>query len=197
MPCLSESMCPTLPQTTPHSLIPHHSPRGPKRSNQSPAWRMQNRLYQRYVKLKARGKTETKIIVAIARELSAFLWELQTKLNLPIPGPAPAHSVTTPTLKPQEGAKNRPSSDELVRGPLIPPPAGPFGRSEYLPSNSFHPVLASPVFRPPPSKCNPSQTINIQIPLYILNCKRSTEPLSHFCQSSGGYGIYATRLSIV
>ena len=67
------------------------------------AWRMQNLLYQRYVKLKARGKTETKIIVAIARELSAFLWELQTKLNLPTPGPSPAHSVTTPTLKPQEG----------------------------------------------------------------------------------------------
>ena len=30
-----------------------------------------------------------------------------------------------------------------------------------------------------------------------LRRKRSTEPLSHFCQSSGGYGIYATRLSIV
>jgi hypothetical protein len=27
--------------------------------------------------------------------------------------------------------------------------------------------------------------------------KRSTEPLSHFRQSSGGYGIYATRLSMV
>ena len=64
---------------------------------------MQNRLYNRYVKLKARGKTETKIIVAIARELSAFLWELQNKLNLPLPGPAPiapiapigSHSSTT------------------------------------------------------------------------------------------------------
>jgi L-arabinose isomerase len=27
--------------------------------------------------------------------------------------------------------------------------------------------------------------------------KRSTEHLSHFCQRFGGYGIYATRLSIV
>ena len=27
--------------------------------------------------------------------------------------------------------------------------------------------------------------------------KRSTEHLLHFCQSSGGYGIYATRLSMV
>ena len=39
---------------------------------------MQNRLYNRYVKLKARGKTETKILVAMACELSAFIWELQT-----------------------------------------------------------------------------------------------------------------------
>jgi len=49
------------------------------------SWRMQNRLHQRYVKLKARGKNENKVIVAIARELSAFIWELQVKLNLPLP----------------------------------------------------------------------------------------------------------------
>jgi DNA polymerase-3 subunit epsilon len=30
-----------------------------------------------------------------------------------------------------------------------------------------------------------------------LECKRSTEHLSHFCQRSGGYGIYATWLSMV
>jgi hypothetical protein len=68
------------------------------------AWRMQNRLYNRYVKLKARGKTENKIIVAMARELSAFIWELQTQLNLPIPGPDPA-AGTVSTLKPQEVVK--------------------------------------------------------------------------------------------
>lgn len=49
------------------------------------SWRMQNRLHKRYVKLKARGKNENKAIVAIARELSAFIWELQVKLNLPMP----------------------------------------------------------------------------------------------------------------
>ena len=48
-------------------------------------WRMQNRLHKRYVKLKMRGKRENKVIVAIARELSAFLWELQNKIVLPIP----------------------------------------------------------------------------------------------------------------
>ena len=49
------------------------------------AWRMQNRLHSRYVKLKMRGKKENKIIVALARELSAFIWEMQNKLSLPIP----------------------------------------------------------------------------------------------------------------
>jgi transposase len=49
------------------------------------SWRMQNRLHKRYVKLRARGVNENKTIVAIARELSAFIWELQVKLNLPIP----------------------------------------------------------------------------------------------------------------
>jgi transposase len=46
------------------------------------SWRMQNRLHSRYVKLKMRGKRENKIIVAIARELCAFLWELQNKIDL-------------------------------------------------------------------------------------------------------------------
>jgi transposase len=55
------------------------------------SWRMQHRLHRRYVKLKARGKRENKAIVAIAREMAAFLWELQTKLNLPMPGNVPAH----------------------------------------------------------------------------------------------------------
>ncbi len=53
------------------------------------AWRMQNRLHARYVKLKARGKREPKALVAIARELCGFIWELQNKLNLPIPGEKP------------------------------------------------------------------------------------------------------------
>lgn len=46
---------------------------------------MQHRLHKRYVKLKARGKRENKAIVAVARELSAFLWELQNKIPLSLP----------------------------------------------------------------------------------------------------------------
>lgn len=50
------------------------------------SWKMQNRLSKRYVKLKARGKHENKVIVALARELCGFIWELQNKFDLPIPG---------------------------------------------------------------------------------------------------------------
>ena len=49
------------------------------------SWRMQNRLNKRYVKLKMRGKNENKCIVAVARELVAFIWELQNKCNLTMP----------------------------------------------------------------------------------------------------------------
>ena len=49
------------------------------------SWRMQNRLNKRYVKLKMRGKNENKCIVAVARELVAFIWELQNKCSLEMP----------------------------------------------------------------------------------------------------------------
>jgi len=49
------------------------------------SWRMQNRLHKRYVKLKARGKHENKCMVAIARELVAFIWEIQNKCSLTMP----------------------------------------------------------------------------------------------------------------
>jgi transposase len=49
------------------------------------SWRMQHRLSKRYAALKARGKRENKCIVAVAREMAAFIWELQTKCGLAIP----------------------------------------------------------------------------------------------------------------
>jgi len=56
------------------------------------SWKMQNRLNKRYRALKARGKQENKCIVAIARELSAFIWELMVKTDLTLPQ-APLHSI--------------------------------------------------------------------------------------------------------
>ena len=49
------------------------------------SWRMQNRLSKRYQCLRARGIMDSKCIVAIARELSGFIWELQNKCQLPMP----------------------------------------------------------------------------------------------------------------
>jgi len=40
------------------------------------AWRAQQRLNRRYLRLKARGLNRNKVVVAIARELCGFLWEL-------------------------------------------------------------------------------------------------------------------------
>ena len=52
------------------------------------SWRMQNRLHKRYLALKMRGKNENKCIVAVARELVAFIWELQNKCHLTLPEPS-------------------------------------------------------------------------------------------------------------
>lgn len=49
------------------------------------SWRTQNRLNLRYKRLKARQLNENKAIIAIARELCAFIWELQNKCDLPLP----------------------------------------------------------------------------------------------------------------
>lgn len=88
------------------------------------SWRMQNRLHKRYVKLKARGKNENKAIVAIARELSAFIWELQVKLNLPIPGTViPVANCSATSTKPRAAAPDPAKLRQLdpISSPLNPP----------------------------------------------------------------------------
>lgn len=49
------------------------------------SWRCQNRLSKRYRSLRARGLMDSKCVVAIARELSGYLWELQNKCALAMP----------------------------------------------------------------------------------------------------------------
>ena len=49
------------------------------------SWRMQNRLSKRYRNLRSRGVKDVKCIIAVARELSAFIWELQNKCDLQLP----------------------------------------------------------------------------------------------------------------
>jgi transposase len=45
------------------------------------AWKAQLRLCTRFRKLTARGKTKQKVVIAIARELSAFLWAMAKQLQ--------------------------------------------------------------------------------------------------------------------
>ena len=43
------------------------------------AWKAQNRLHRRYVKLMARGKEQRKTMTAVARELLGFIWAIGIK----------------------------------------------------------------------------------------------------------------------
>jgi transposase len=46
------------------------------------AWRCQQRLYQRWQRMAARGKPAQKIVVACARELAGFVWAIATEQPL-------------------------------------------------------------------------------------------------------------------
>lgn len=45
------------------------------------AWKAQHRLYQRYIKLTARGKIKQKVITAVARELLGFIWAIAVEVE--------------------------------------------------------------------------------------------------------------------
>lgn len=45
------------------------------------SWRAQNRLHRRFARLSLRGLHRNKVVVAIARELAAFIWELARVLE--------------------------------------------------------------------------------------------------------------------
>jgi transposase len=40
------------------------------------AWKAQNRLHKRYVKLSLAGKDQRKIVTAVGRELLGFIWAI-------------------------------------------------------------------------------------------------------------------------
>jgi transposase len=62
---------------------------GQSREVKAIAWRAQNRLNHRFKRLAARGLHRNKVVVAVARELCGFLWELHTQVSTEI-GKAPA-----------------------------------------------------------------------------------------------------------
>jgi transposase len=68
--------------------------KGQSREVKELSWRAQNRLSGRYRKLKARGKRENKVIVAVARELCAFIWELHQLLSDRLPASSDIQPVS-------------------------------------------------------------------------------------------------------
>lgn len=75
------------------------------------SWRCQNRLHERGRKLAARGKTRQKAQIAMARELSAFVWEVMRAV---MPKADGSHAIRTArTPKVTESAK--PAAKKNVR----------------------------------------------------------------------------------
>lgn len=64
-----------------------------RRAVQEISWRCQNRLHERGRKLAARGKTRQKVQIAMARELSAFVWEVMRTVTPLADG---SHATITP-----------------------------------------------------------------------------------------------------
>ena len=67
------------------------------------SWRCQNRLHERGRKLAARGKTRQKAQIAMARELSAFVWEVMRAVMPTADGTQAASTARAPKV--QESAK--------------------------------------------------------------------------------------------
>jgi len=67
------------------------------------SWRCQNRLHERGRKLAARGKTRQKAQIAMARELSAFVWEVMRAVMPKADGTQATSTARTP--KAEESAK--------------------------------------------------------------------------------------------
>lgn len=84
-----------------------------RRAVQELSWRCQNRLHEKGRKLAARGKTRQKVQTALARELSAFVWELM-RLTMPL-------SEGAPPFRRQERQTTEPPPKKQGRSYLLKP----------------------------------------------------------------------------
>jgi transposase len=78
-------------------------PKAHSRAVKEISWRCQNRLHERGRKLAARGKTRQKAQIAMARELSAFVWEVMRAVMPKADGTQVTSTARTP--KAEERAK--------------------------------------------------------------------------------------------
>jgi transposase len=105
-------------------------PKEYRRKVQEISWRCQNRLHERGRKLATRGKTRQKVQIAMARELSAFVWEV---MRLTTPLADGTHAVIPPRRdrpsannngnKEQPAVKKKSRSYVLKSNPPITTPA--------------------------------------------------------------------------
>ena len=85
------------------SLRQEDIPKAHRKEVREISWRCQNRLHEKGRKLAARGKARQKVQTALARELSAFVWEVMRAV---MPQADGTQAVSTArALKPQESAK--------------------------------------------------------------------------------------------
>lgn len=84
-------------------------PKAHRRQVKEISWRCQNRLHERGRKLAARGKTRQKAQIAMARELSAFVWEVMRAVMPKADGTQATSTARTPkaTEATQPAAKQR------------------------------------------------------------------------------------------
>lgn len=78
-------------------------PKAHRRQVMELSWRCQNRLHEKGRKLAARGKTRQKVQTALARELSAFVWEVMRAVMPKADGTQAASTARAP--KPPESAR--------------------------------------------------------------------------------------------
>ena len=80
------------------------------------SWRCQNRLHERGRKLAARGKTRQKAQIAMARELSAFVWEVMRAVMPKADGTQVASTARTPkTIETNQPAAKKKSREYTLK----------------------------------------------------------------------------------
>ena len=80
------------------------------------AWKAQARLCARYRRLLAKGKKATVVAVAIAREITAFLWDIARHVE---PAPVTASEAKTSSKSSAAQASDQPRRHPVERRPLV------------------------------------------------------------------------------
>ena len=102
------------------SLRQEDIPKARRKEVKEISWRCQNRLHERGRKLAARGKTRQKVQIAMARELSAFVWEV---MRIVTPLADGTHAIITPRREAisvsREPAAKKKSRTYTLKKPVI------------------------------------------------------------------------------